>query len=128
MVAGGGLVRGPGTGTSDSIRARISDWEFITRAAVVRQPGVLEHLRELNREGARALGATPHVVQVPAARFAGGGLVEAGGSSGEVLNGQLSIGLEDGLVLREMETPEGQRVLVNSVSENRRAIRAALGL
>ena len=127
-AAGGGLVRGAGTGTSDSIRARLSDQEFITRAAVVRQPGVLEHLRALNREGARALAPRAHVLEIPATRFAAGGLVEAGGSAGETLNGQLSIGLEDGLVLREMETPEGQRVLVKSVSANRRAIRAALGL
>ena len=35
----GGLVRGPGTGTSDSILARISNGEYIVRASAVRQLG-----------------------------------------------------------------------------------------
>lgn len=33
MVAGGGLIRGPGTSTSDSIAARLSDGEFVVNAA-----------------------------------------------------------------------------------------------
>lgn len=33
MMAGGGHVSGPGTGTSDSIRARLSHGEFVTKAA-----------------------------------------------------------------------------------------------
>lgn len=127
--ARGGWIRGPGTGTSDSILAMLSDEEFVVRATVTRQAGVLDHLRELNRFGARALSSRPRVLNVPPARFAEGGLVDGrGGGGGEVLNGQLSIGLEDGLVLRELDTPEGQRVLVRSVSANRRAIRSALGL
>lgn len=127
-VAGGGLVRGPGTGTSDSIAARLSDYEFVTRSAVVRQPGVLEHLAELNRRGAGAL--EPHVRKISTpARFAEGGLVDAGSRSGsEVLNGQLAIGLEDGLVVRELESPAAQRITIQTIERNRRAVRAALGL
>jgi len=128
VVAGGGLIRGAGTGTSDSIRARVSDYEFITRAAVVRQPGVLAHLAELNRAGARAL--EPHLRGISGpARFADGGLVEAGGrGSSEVLNGQLAIGLEDGLVVRELESPAAQRITIQTIERNRRQVRAALGL
>ena len=127
--ARGGWIRGPGTGTSDSILAMLSDEEFVVRATVTRQAGVLDHLRELNRFGARALSSRPRVLNVRPARFAEGGLVDGrGGAGGEVLNGQLAIGLEDGLVLREFETPQGQRILVRSVSANRRAIRSALGL
>lgn len=37
--ASGGYVRGPGTGTSDSILARLSDGEFVIRAAAVRKYG-----------------------------------------------------------------------------------------
>jgi phage-related protein len=37
--AGGGIVRGPGTATSDSILARLSDGEFVIRAAAVRKYG-----------------------------------------------------------------------------------------
>lgn len=37
--AGGGSVRGPGTGTSDSILARLSDGEYVIRSAAVRRFG-----------------------------------------------------------------------------------------
>lgn len=54
-AAGGGHVRGPGTETSDSIPTWLSDNEFVTRAAVVRQPGALSFLHDLNRYGMAAL-------------------------------------------------------------------------
>jgi hypothetical protein len=47
--AEGGMISGPGTGTSDSIPALVSNGEFIVRAAAVRQPGVLPHLERINR-------------------------------------------------------------------------------
>ncbi|BBY78870.1 hypothetical protein H7I53_17890 [Mycolicibacterium pulveris] len=44
-MAAGGMFRGPGTGTSDSMLARVSNGEFITRAAVVaRNPGLFHAL------------------------------------------------------------------------------------
>jgi|GEM_PF-1131324 len=39
-LAGGGHVRGPGTSTSDSIPAMLSDGEYVVRAAAVRAIGV----------------------------------------------------------------------------------------
>ena len=42
----GGQVRGPGTGTSDSIPARLSDGEFVLPADTVRKVGV-KSLRDL---------------------------------------------------------------------------------
>jgi hypothetical protein len=73
-LAEGGLVRGPGTGVSDSILAvagrgnllRISNREFVVRNRVVEQPGALQFLREFNARGMPA-------VHMP--RFASGGLV-----------------------------------------------------
>lgn len=38
--ADGGLIRGPGTGTSDSVFARVSNGEFVMREAAVRRFGV----------------------------------------------------------------------------------------
>ncbi len=38
-IATGGHVRGPGTGTSDSINARLSDGEFVMKAQAVRRYG-----------------------------------------------------------------------------------------
>jgi len=128
--ASGGLFRGRGTGTSDSNLVWLSNEEYVVRAAVVRQPGVLKHLEDLNRQGVRSLVSTPVIADVPATRFAEGGLVEKGAvaDDGGVLNGRLVLGLEDGLVLREMDTPQGQRILVRALSNNRRAVRSALGI
>lgn len=53
--AEGGHVRGPGTATSDSIPAWLSDYEYVVRASVVSQPGVLDHLNALNTHGLAAL-------------------------------------------------------------------------
>ena len=39
MMAGGGEVEGPGTGTSDSIPANLSDGEFVMTAEAVRNAG-----------------------------------------------------------------------------------------
>lgn len=46
--AQGGLVSGPGTGSSDSISARLSDGEFVMRQSAVERIGV-ERLQALNR-------------------------------------------------------------------------------
>lgn len=54
-VATGGQVLGPGTGTSDSIPALLSNEEFVTRAAVVTQPGALGFLHDFNTRGMAAL-------------------------------------------------------------------------
>lgn len=46
-LASGGHVRGPGTGTSDSILARLSNGEYVVKAAAVRKYGV-NMLNQLN--------------------------------------------------------------------------------
>ncbi|MGU0823048.1 phage tail length tape measure family protein [Pseudomonas aeruginosa] len=53
--AEGGHVLGPGTTTSDSIPTWLSNYEFVTRAAVVRQPGALNFLHDFNARGLAAL-------------------------------------------------------------------------
>jgi hypothetical protein len=45
--AGGGLIRGPGSGTSDAVPVLASSGEFIVRAAAVRRYGV-PHLQAIN--------------------------------------------------------------------------------
>jgi hypothetical protein len=73
--AAGGYIRGPGTGTSDSIFARLSNGEFVLNAGSVRRLGV-GFLHGLNNF---ALGG---LVGAPPIRFAEGGLVSAASSSG----------------------------------------------
>lgn len=60
--ARGGHIRGPGTGTSDSILARLSDGEFVMRAAAVRKYGT-DMLHQMNN------------MRIP--KFATGGLVDS---------------------------------------------------
>lgn len=73
-LAGGGRVSGPGTSTSDSIPAWLSDQEFVVKAAAVRKPGVLRLLEAIN--SGQDLGF---------AKFANGGLVGGGSAAGGAL-------------------------------------------
>lgn len=124
-AASGGYISGPGTGTSDSIAARLSNGEFVVRAAVVRQPGVLEHLVMLNRGMGRhvPLGSR----QVP--RFAEGGLVHAEDLRSE--DGALVVGLEEGVIVKKvlgaMRSKEGQRIQIQNLGQNQKQARSALG-
>lgn len=72
----GGMVHGPGTGTSDSILARLSTGEFVMRAAAVDHWGA-GLLASMNRA---AGGLSTPMVPRRAGRFAEGGMVMAGSS------------------------------------------------
>lgn len=70
-LANGGHVRGPGSGTSDSIPARLSDGEFVLPADTVRKVGV-KSLRDLVDMTHKPSGKPAHP-----ARFADGGAVDS---------------------------------------------------
>ena len=70
--ASGGYISGPGSGTSDSILARLSNGEFVLNAGSVRRLGI-GYLRALNTF------ADGGLVGMPPIRFAEGGLMGAGG-------------------------------------------------
>lgn len=121
--AGGGLVSGPGSATSDSIPARLSSGEYVVRAAAVRQVGVA-FLDSLN-----GLSAGP--------RFKGGELAfAAGGLVPEVkvppaqpqVNQAVRIvnAVDPGVTHDHLQSPAGEKVIVNIIGRNARAIRAAL--
>ncbi|MDV3101730.1 phage tail tape measure protein [Burkholderia cenocepacia] len=76
-LATGGQVTGPGTSTSDSIPAWLSNEEFVVKAAAVRKPGVLRLLEAIN--SGQDLGF---------AKFANGGLVDGGSAGGGALGVQ----------------------------------------
>jgi hypothetical protein len=65
--ARGGLIRGPGSETSDSIPARLSSGEFVVPAEAVDMPGILPMLEGLRRAG---------LARRTAHHFARGGMVE----------------------------------------------------
>ncbi|APZ43129.1 phage tail protein [Acidihalobacter ferrooxydans] len=121
--AGGGLVPGPGSATSDSIPARLSAGEYVVRAAAVRQVGVA-FLDSLN-----GLSAGP--------RFTGGELsFAAGGLVPEVkvppaqpqVNQAVRIvnAVDPGVTHDHLQSPAGEKVIVNIIGRNARAIRAVL--
>lgn len=81
--ADGGLIRGPGTGTSDSIKARLSDYEYVMPAHRVKELGV-DFFEAIRKYGARIFGGDPHSgatvrigISEPETGFAGGGIAEA---------------------------------------------------
>jgi hypothetical protein len=98
----------------------LSDGEFVVRSAIVRQPGVLEGLLAMNRGMASIV---PISRAIPS--FAEGGAVEPIRSS---LDSSMTIGLDDGLVLKALQSAEGQRVLVKTIGKNKRGIRGSLGV
>lgn len=80
--AGGGQVQGPGTPTSDSIPAWLSDQEVVIRAAAATQPGMTPLLLDINKRGWAALhdwsGAVRHatggIATIPAPAMPAPGL------------------------------------------------------
>lgn len=120
--APGGPIRGPGGPTDDKILARLSAGEYVVRAAAVRKYGV-DFMRAINR------GLLPAQV-TDIRRFARGGMVtESGASSvGRDFHGELTVGLSPGLVMDQMDSSDGERLVMKIISKNRRGIRSSLGL
>lgn len=126
FMAEGGLIRGPGSGTSDSIPIRASDHEFIVRSVVTRQPGVLGFLQSLN-----AMGAPGPRSRGRYGAFAAGGLVEGLASqAGATAGGRadLTVGLDEGLLLKKLEANRDfSRLVVRTLSKHPKATNAAIG-
>lgn len=143
--AEGGQIRGPGSGTSDSIPIWASNSEFITRSAVVQQPGALDFLHDFNRHGMSALAGW---AWMSAARHSTGGLAGspapamplpalAGARSAETikamsttLNNQQDFYLIDDpqRIADVFNSPRGSDALAVSISKDPARFRAVLGL
>ena len=121
--AAGGLVSGAGTATSDSIPARLSAGEYVVRAAAVRQVGVafLDSLNGLSI-GPRFKGSE--------LAFAAGGLVpevKVPPAQPQMNQAVRIVNAIDPAVTHDhLQTPAGERVIVNIIGRNARAIRSAL--
>lgn len=143
FLADGGHVRGPGTSTSDSIPAMLSDNEFVTRAAVVRQPGMLPILHDINARGmtalydldARVRHATGGLAGVPAPAMPapsmpGGRPADpASKLSANVTNRLRIINAQDpeDAVRRQAETPAFEKAVLNIIGGNPSAVKELLG-
>lgn len=140
-MATGGLVEGPGTPTSDSILARLSTGEYVTRAKAVASPGVLQTLEHINRTGRlpqfaagglvaahRMLASGPSLSR-PLPRYAQGGQVSgvAGSAGGQGSAVRIVNTFKDSTVHDAMGTPEGERVVFNIIERNAAGIQRLLG-
>jgi hypothetical protein len=121
---GAGHVRGPGTGTSDSIFAMLSNDEFVVRAAAVRKYGVA-FLRAVNsgqldlgRLAGYALGG---LVGAPPARipaFAGGGSVGSGSGPMRSLTLALGADIFEGLLVPDAVADKLERFAISKNSRS----------
>lgn len=139
--ADGGHVRGPGTTTSDSIPAWLSDYEYVVRASVVTQPGMLDHLNALNTHGLAALDAyrighsTGGLAGVPAPSLPSPGLgttrlAEPSKSAGTTLKNSVNLHLaltEEEIAARAWSAP-GQDHFLVFLQRNGAQVRQILGL
>lgn len=122
QAATGGYISGPGTGTSDSIPAMLSDGEFVVRASVVRQPGVLEALTQLNRSMPSVRRSGP--------RFAAGGLVAAASVPAEQPRQEKPVRivnvLDPDLVNEALGSSSGEATMMNVIQRNKSGIKRIL--
>jgi TP901 family phage tail tape measure protein len=125
--ATGGYVSGPGTGTSDSIPAQLSNGEYVVRAAAVKSLGV-NFLNHIN-----SLGRAPALPPSPLHKFAAGGLVTAAGGQPAAANpqngGQVRIvNVVDPSMAKDwFESSAGEKVMINHITRNARQIKQVIG-
>jgi hypothetical protein len=89
--ADGGLIRGPGSGTSDSILSRLSNGEFVVKAAAVQAygAGLFHALNNMQMPGFAAGGLVPSPV-----RMGGGAIAPATSTLNLSIDGRSFNGLK----------------------------------
>lgn len=130
--ATGGRIRGPGTGTSDSIPIMASNDEFVTRAAVVREPGALSFLEDFNARGMDALYgwqgyADGGLVGAPEASAPRWQQIESSSAAQTSVHNRMRIYVlnnEDELAQRLAGHPAMEKAVVAIAGQNGNAIRA----
>lgn len=109
--AEGGYVAGPGTATSDSIPARLSNGEYVMPADTVR------HFGRDFMDGIRAMRPQR---EAPVARFAEGGYVQGGQGTGA---GVRVVNVVDSSMVQDFLTSSaGEQVILNTIRRNRRQV------
>ena len=63
----------------------------------------------------------------PGYSFSEGGPVQTSDSPHERFSGHVTIGLERGLIAREIRTPEGQQAIIQVLGEKPKAVQRAIG-
>jgi len=107
-AASGGLIRGPGTGTSDSIPARLSDGEFVVRASQTAKH--LDLLRAINDGKVSAFATGGLVGDSPAIRAANDNASYANDNAAPVINISAPITVEGSAGTPEQNTDLAKRM------------------
>ena len=134
MAATGGYIRGPGTGISDSIPARLSNGEFVVREAMVRKYGV-GFLHAINR-GRLAGFADGGLVSSPAMpQYREPGLTTSmqDGTAGQIQVSAPPVNIKQTLAVDSAElftagigTVAGERAVMTTLIANKDTIKQAL--
>lgn len=115
--ATGGPVRGPGTGTSDSIPALLSNGEYVIRADAVRAWG--QNFMDWINRGMPPPINTGSVLP----RFADGGPVTAGAAASVEPNVNIVNVLDPELVGQYLNTTKGEKAILNVLRRNGKALK-----
>lgn len=133
--AEGGAIRGPGTGTSDSVLIAASSGEYVQRTAAVRHYGLafmeavnsLRFPRFASGGPVAALSAPLAAASAPRWQFADGGMVRAQGGQGAPAMAVRIVNVVDPqAALDAMSSTAGERVILNAIVRNSRSVRQAL--
>lgn len=118
--ATGGLIQGPGSGTSDDVPIMASNREFMVRNAVVEQPGAEGFLRDFNARGMDAIRSAGSTVAGTrtSSTYAGGS--KDGGRAHDRSGGR---NLHVGFVntrnqLRTFMRQDGVKVLIDGLADH----------
>lgn len=117
--ATGGFVSGPGTSTSDSIPALLSDGEYVVKAAAVKRYGLgfLERLNQMSLRGL-SLGGTVGVPTTPygmVPAFANGGAVSGAAGNRDVVDINFNVGSQRVSLMAERDQARSFVDLLNSI-------------
>jgi chromosome segregation ATPase len=122
-AAEGGYISGPGSATSDSIPAMLSNGEYVVKASAVKQWGV-GFLDRINSG-----------LALPTLALANGGIIDAGGGSPavnvaapnvEVSNRIVNV-VDPSLMQEAMQTREGEKLVLNIIRRNPKFINEVTG-
>ena len=149
LFTGNGHVRGAGTSTSDSINAKLSDYEFVTKASSVKKIGI-ENMEYMNRTGELPIHRAYGGLVTPQDTYrVGMGTVEAINRNSDVQaerqaqasaksqqsssNGMQGLTIinqieQDDLVGKYMQGPAGRQIVLNQIKANPSEFRRAMGV
>jgi len=138
--AHGGIVTGPGSGTSDSIPALLSNGEYVIRASVTHQPGMHAILDAINQRGLAALSglkkltrhSTGGLAGIPAPHFSAPSfdVSEISQRPNTTVENQITLGLVDNpdRIGHFLSGAKGQTVLLDIFNKYPNEFKQALGV